>query len=231
MGMSAHDHIDASRLCRQACIAYIFSRFSVGAKVTETNDHIAILCPQDVRHHLCHRVRVKIARRFKILRCDQAFGVAAQAEHAYFQATFMQDDIGLDDVRQGRAAEIIVGTDDGEVGLPQHRRQGVQAVVELMIPQGGGIITHSVHGLYLHAPVIEIEIGRALTEIAGVQQQQMTVLLPLLLDEAHTTGITAGVVCLRLHLRVRVVRVQNSQMVLRRASDKAKKNKFTGLNP
>ena len=66
----------------------------------------------------------------------------------------------------------------------------------------------------------EIEIRGTLTEIAGIYQKQMFVQRPLLTDQAHTTGVARTAVSFGFNLRMGVIRVQDGQMVLRRASDK-----------
>ena len=100
-----------------------------------------------------------------------------------------------------------------------YRCQCIQAVVELMVPECGDIIAHPVHCGYLHAPVIKIEIRSALTEVPGIHEQQITVLLAFPADESHPTGIAALAIGFRLHLRMGVVGMENGQMVLRGAGD------------
>ena len=66
------------------------------------------------------------------------------------------------------AREVIVGADDREVRRLKHRGKGIQSVVKLMVTKRSGIVAHSVHGVEFDTAVIEIEIGCALTEVAGI---------------------------------------------------------------
>ena len=84
-----------------------------------------------------------------------------------------------------------------------------------MVAQRTGIVPHPVHRTYLHAPAIKIKIRCSLTEITGIEQQQVLVCHPLASDNTHPARITALAVRFGLYLRMGVVGVKNRQMILR----------------
>ena len=154
----------------------------------------------------------------------QSFGVAAQTEDTYHESCASDDRIGSDDFLQGGAGEIIVGAEDRELRSPEHGSQCVETVVELVVAECDGVVTHPVHRVYLYTSVVEIEIRCTLTEITGIQQQQIRVRLAFLSDETHSTCVAALAVGFGLDLRVGVVGVQDSQMVRLRRTGHQKDN-------
>ena len=87
-----------------------------------------------------------------------------------------------------------------------------------MVSERSCIVTHAVESRYLYAAVKEIEIRRTLTEIARIDQQQVLIQRALLTYQTHTARIPRAVISLGLYLRMRIIRVQNRQMILGRAS-------------
>ena len=218
MGMSADDRINAAGVRDKGGIAYIFGCFAEGSHVTEAYDNVAFFRPQQIDLFLGCSIGFKVLRWQEILIGDDTFRVASEAEDAYFQSAFAHDCVGLYDAFEGGTRKVIISADNREFGGLENCCEGVQAVVELMVSEGSGIVTHAVECSYLDTAVEEIEIGRALAEIAGIDEKQMFVQSPLQSYQTHTPGIAGTIVSFGFYLRMRIIRVQNREMILGRAS-------------
>ncbi len=97
-----------------------------------------------------------------------------------------------------------VGAEQREVTLLLERAQGLDAVVELVVAEGGGVVAHVVdgdgHGVHggalalggddgVHTGVVVRQRG-ALDDVAGVDEQDVVLALggALLLDEGGDAG-------------------------------------------
>ena len=212
--------IDVTRGGCQFHIGHLPVHGVVGALVAEADNDIAVLVvAEKCGSLLCRYDGVKVTHRGEVLGGNEAVRVHAYTEHAYPQTFLAEDSVGLHQSIQGGVAYIVVGTHDRELCHAQYHRQRVQAIVELVVAQCGGIVAHTVEGVHLDAPMVEIEIGRTLAKIAGIYQYKVRVSLTLALDETHTTRITCAVgITLarldRLDLRVGVVGMQDGDSLL-----------------
>lgn len=220
MGMSADDRINAAGVRDKGGIAYIFGCFAEGSHVTEAYDNVAFFRPQQIDLFLGCSIGFKVLRRQEILIGDDTFRVASEAEDTYFQSAFAYDGVGLYDAFEGSSRKVIISAYDGELGGSKNRCEGVQTVVELMVSEGSSVVSHPVECGYLDTTMEEVEIGCALAEIAGIDEKQMFVQSPLQSYQAHAPGIAGTIVSFGFYLRMRIIRVQNRQMILGRASQK-----------
>ena len=143
----------------------------------------------------------------------EAVHIGRKSENSYFNSLTFNDYPFFDNFLQlGTAGEFVVGAYDGEFGLFQLCRKAVQTVVELVVAEGGGIVAHNVHHLYLHIAAEEVEIGGALREIARIEQKHRTFALfahlvyGLLATQNPAQGVFRRDV--RLNLAVGVVGVE-----------------------
>ena len=192
------------------------------------NDIAFLLVPKQSGHLLCHRIGVKVLDGLEILVCNKPLRLYAQSENADLKPATTDDGIGADYSFERSAFDLVVGADNGEMRHAKDCCQGIKAVVKLVVAERGGIVAHTVERIHFYTPVEEVEIGRALAEVAGIKQKQIRVLLALLLDKTHTAGITAQAVGLRLYLRVGVVGMKNGErggfLLAAREKHKSRKN-------
>ena len=92
----------------------------------------------------------------------------------------------------------------------------INSVVKLVIAQCNGIVAHTVHSIYLHPSMIEIEVGCALTEITCIHENEVRVGCPLLLDDTQSARIARMIAITlarsnRLDLRMCIIRVEDSE--------------------
>ena len=228
MGMSTDHGINTARVLDELHIADIFCGLAIRTEVTETNDNVAFFRPQGIHCFLGGFIWVKVLRRQEVLIRDQAFRVTTKTQDADLQPTFTDDNERLCLTFHRCAGEIIVGAYDRKRCGLQHRRQGVQTIIKLMVTERRSIITHMVHGINLYSAVVEIEVRRTLAEIAGIDQQQVLIRLPFPLNQPHTPRVTSLTVSLGFYLRVRIIRMQDRQMIrLRRTCyQKDKRTKY-----
>ncbi len=168
-----------------------------------------------INHLFCSRYRVQVCEFGSRFRRHQFLQVGGEPEHADRQSAAVEYGKRLDRLDQFFVMEKIIGAQGREVRLPESFCQSCRAVVELMVAEGDGVIVHRVHQPYLHIALEEVEIGRALREIAGVEQQQVGTGGTFLSDESlaakEAADIGVRLVSIGLNLAVGVVGVQNGE--------------------
>ncbi|MNT61584.1 hypothetical protein D3C72_1992390 [compost metagenome] len=109
-----------------------------------------------------------------------------------------------------------VGVDDLEGAALSLLEEIGEAVVQLVVAHGGGVVTRLVHRLVVGIPLVEGEDGRSLEDVAGVQHQRAGGLSLDLLDQVGSAGdpaqalAVAGVV--GEQMVVRIVGMQDGQV-------------------
>lgn len=148
-----------------------------------------------------------------------AVKVHPEAEYADLVAAALNDDVGFDDLGQFLVGELVVGAHHREVGGLEAGGERGTAVVELVVSERGRVVTHGIHQPHLHVALEEVEIGRSLREVAGINQQRVRILRTHLADgrfpAQKTAYIHVSLVRIGVNLAVRVVRVHDDQRLRR----------------
>ena len=189
VGVSAEQHVDA---CGAADEVLIHVGVVLPSEVAEADDEVArFFIPQAVDDGLCCLGGTCVAHSFEVLARDESFGLRADAEDAYAPARTFYYYIWADKSFARRACEVVVATDEGEVGHPDESGQIVEAEVELMVADGAGIVAHEVHELHLYFALVQVVVDGALAEVAAVEEECFGMLLTYLVEECHTAQIAA----------------------------------------
>ena len=78
----------------------------------------------------------------------KAFELGTDAEDTNFYTFAANDGVGFDETLEWCASKIVVSTENGEFCLFKDPYHIFHTEVELMIADGGGIASHSIHQFY-----------------------------------------------------------------------------------
>ena len=152
-------------------------------------DHkVALLLGLQVLGPLVDHLGVLIARDHvgDLLR-DKYGDVRHKAYDADPHSGLLQNGVRLDILRQRHFREIIVGADHRTLDLGKSARELIHTVVELMVAQSHAIVLHRVDQIDLDVASEHGEIGRALIEVAGMEEQHVPLSVSL-----HDTVAVGG---------------------------------------
>ena len=188
--VSAQDDVEPRSVCYEVGVHV---RCIAKPEMAEADDEVAVLlAAQMVDDGLCCLGRSLIAHPLVVVLRDETLGLRADTEDAYAHARAFYYYIGFYESLARRAREVVVAADEWKLGHTDEAGQVLQAEVELMVPDGAGIIAHQVHELDLHVPAVEIVIDRPLAEVATVEQKHVVgVLAPHLFEQDHAPQVAA----------------------------------------
>ena len=213
MGVATYDDIDVRDIFSQGKIVH---HTLVDAQVGEADDELAALLLQGIHVLAGAGDGIEVAGSRRDAGGHQRLEVCQQAEHADLEAAAFEHHVGLDHLTQEFVRELVVGADNRELGLAEAFAEGVTAVVELVVAERDGVVAHCIHQFQFHIPFEEVEIGGALGEVAGIEQQHVGVLFAGFADEGlaaeESAHIGVGLIGKGFYLAVGVVGMEDDQL-------------------
>ena len=216
VGVAADHEVDPAGLRDEGLVFIV-------ADVGQEDDQVALLFVVEVVRPAVGHLDVVELRQARGDGLGHVGGeVRLETDDADLHPAAVEDGVGLDDLAHLEAGEVEVGADDLRLGPDrlEARGQGLDIVVEFVIAQGDAVVGEVVDDARLKHAAQLAEIGRALAEIAGVQQQD-AVLAVDGTDRVHERGTldaaAEAVVFAAAHgleMAVRVVGMQDHQLGL-----------------
>ncbi len=134
--------------------------------------------PRKFCHHFPRRLyRIVILHAFEIFRRDQILRTDAHTKKSNAHTAEHAHRIRLHAALERRPAHVVVAGNKIEVRKLHRRRERVHAVVKIMIAERDDVVANQRHRLVLNFAFVEIEIRRALENVAGINQKRVRILL------------------------------------------------------
>src|SRR5437763_5448002 len=191
--VAAGAEVDAAYLRRDLRIAdFVVSRIRVIAKMRHAHDQLTLLLFAQQTHDAArHLHRVHVLHALKILRRDQVVGIDSQSEESDAHTAKRSHCISLDARFQNSAAHVVVRRNEIKVRELHRGCERVHPVVEIVIAEGDHVITNQRHRFVFDLALVEVEVRRALKNVARVSHQRVRIFFANAFDECGATCDTA----------------------------------------
>lgn len=144
VGMTTEDEVDAACACNEFYI--IDEIVNLPAEVAEAYDDVATLATaQDGDDAVSLFDGVEVSDAFAVLFGNEPFHGRADTEDTDAEALPFNNGIGADGIFQASGVDVVVAAEGGEGGELEEAVHVLLAEVELVVPDGGGIVVHGVH--------------------------------------------------------------------------------------
>ena len=147
MRMATQNNVDVARLRHKLGVV---KTNDVPPKMRQAYHDVAFLFLLEQPGHVVGGLhRVFILHSGTRFGQHQAVKFWRKAEHSDSQSVAPYHHIRLHQPLKSRSREVIIGADDGKLGLPEQPRHILHAEVELMIAYRSRVITHQIHQPHL----------------------------------------------------------------------------------
>ena len=221
MGMAADNEIDVAGTLHES---WVNIRLASETYVRQGDDHIALLLGLEVLGPFVDYLGVlKGWNLVGDFLGDKGGDVRHKTDDSDLHPSFLHDGVRLHVLGKSDVREVIVCTDNRALDVGQAAGKLIDSVVELVVAEGDTIVLHRVDEVDLDVTSEHGEIGRALTEVTGVEKEYITfsvgfhdtVTVSRALNHSAKTFPPTGT--LRLKMAVGVVHVKDGEPSLGRS--------------